>query len=277
MKIFGIPLRIDPSFLFVVVVLAAGRLDEPALLVSWAVVVFVSVLLHELGHALAGRLFGLSPSIMLYGMGGLTYWDAGRALTPLRTIAVSLAGPLAGFALGAAVLGASVAAFGGLPGAEDGFAGQVVADLLWVNIGWGALNLLPILPLDGGNVMREVLNVATRGRGDIAARVVSLVLSGVAAFLALRFGMLWGGVLALFFAYQNGSDLYTAWRARSDPKTAYTMARMLARSGRPEEAVVWLRRAVAAGFRDPYTIAHDPDFASLRPLPEFQRLLDELA
>jgi stage IV sporulation protein FB len=276
MKVFGIPLRVDPSFLMISVVLAFGRLDEPAALASWVVVVFVSVLLHELGHAFAGRSFGMTPAIALYGMGGLTYWTEGKPIGPLRSIAVSLAGPFAGFAFGGIVLAVSEAAFGGTPRPEHGFAGQLVWDLLWVNIGWGVLNLLPILPLDGGNVLKGVVDLITRGRGDVPARVISLVLAILLGLICLRYGQLWGGILAMFFAYDNGSELYKAWQTRSDPKTAYNMARLLARNGRLDEAVVWLRRAVAAGFRDAHIIANDPDFAPLRPLPEFQELLEEL-
>src|SRR5262245_61996593 len=98
MKVFGIPLSVDASFFMIVGVLGANRLARPALLVQWIVVVFVSVAIHEFGHALVGRAFGLSPQILIYGMGGLTSWSEPRPVTPTRRIAISLAGPMAGFA-----------------------------------------------------------------------------------------------------------------------------------------------------------------------------------
>jgi hypothetical protein len=72
MKIFGIPVKVDPFFLLVVGFLGYGRIEQPVFLVEWIVVVLFSILIHELGHAFTVRAFGLSPKIELYGMGGLT-------------------------------------------------------------------------------------------------------------------------------------------------------------------------------------------------------------
>ena len=99
MKIFGIPVKIDPSFLFVCALLAYSRLSHPAFLVEWLIVIFVSILIHELGHALMVRSFGLSPQIMLYSMGGLTSWREEKSISHAKHIAISLAGPFAGFYL----------------------------------------------------------------------------------------------------------------------------------------------------------------------------------
>lgn len=272
MKLFGIPVRVDPSFLMLAVFLGLDRMNNVTLLLSWAAVVFVSVLLHEFGHALVGRAFGLSPSIMLYGMGGLTSWTEGRALAPIRRIAISLAGPFAGFLLGGIVYAVRLSS----PPPAGSFLETLVWDLLWVNIGWGVLNLLPILPLDGGNVMKSTIDLVTKGRGETISRVVSLLLAAAIAILALRSAQLWGGLLGLMFAYQNGSALYQNWQAKSDPRTAYTMARVMARSGRLDEALAWLERAVGAGFRDLYALQNDPEFAPLHASPEFQQILRQI-
>ena len=69
-------------------------------MLCWVVAVFLSVLVHEMGHALAIRALGVQPWITLYGMGGLTSHRGGR-LPPKTQILVSLAGPAAGFALAA--------------------------------------------------------------------------------------------------------------------------------------------------------------------------------
>src|SRR5262245_22978444 len=97
MKILGIPVKIDPSFLIICAVLAFNRLQSPALLVEWLIVIFVSILIHELGHALVVRWYGLSPQIMLYSMGGLTSWRDEKGVSHAKHIAISLAGPFAGF------------------------------------------------------------------------------------------------------------------------------------------------------------------------------------
>src|SRR5262245_29849784 len=97
MKIFGIPVKIDPSFLIICALLAYSRLSQPDLLIEWLIVIFVSILIHELGHALVVRSFGLSPQITLYSMGGLTSWKAEKSFSHAKHIVISLAGPFAGF------------------------------------------------------------------------------------------------------------------------------------------------------------------------------------
>ena len=74
-RLFGIQVHVDLFFL-VLAVLIGGRgiRESPVLLVSWVAIVFASVLLHELGHALSARAFGQQPVISLYGLGGVTAW-----------------------------------------------------------------------------------------------------------------------------------------------------------------------------------------------------------
>lgn len=67
---------------------------------SWIVVVFLGVLAHELGHALAMRRIGASPSIELDAMGGRTEWDTQARPRPHQEMLVSLAGPAAGLLVG---------------------------------------------------------------------------------------------------------------------------------------------------------------------------------
>src|SRR5215468_6664478 len=156
MKIFGIPVKIDPSFLFICALLAYsrfGRFSEPALLVEWLIVIFVSILIHELGHALLVRSYGLSPQIMLYSMGGVTSWRDEKGVSHAKHIAISLAGPFAGFLFYGLVSLSNVA----LPDLfADQLGRQTYDDLRFVNLWWGTFNLLPILPLDGGNVAHSI-------------------------------------------------------------------------------------------------------------------------
>ena len=60
-------------------VVLGARLQRPDLIAIWVAIVFISVLVHELGHALVGRMFGLDPQIELHGMGGTTSWVNGVA------------------------------------------------------------------------------------------------------------------------------------------------------------------------------------------------------
>src|SRR5215813_765739 len=143
MKIFGIPVKIDPSFLFICALLAYSRLSAPAFLIEWLIVIFVSILVHELGHALVVRSFGMSPQILLYSMGGLTSWTDEKGISHAKRIAISVAGPFAGFLFGGIVF-LTEYKFPDL--FADRFGAQTYFDLMLVNFGWGIFNLLPILP-----------------------------------------------------------------------------------------------------------------------------------
>jgi Zn-dependent protease len=214
MKIFGIPVRIRLFFFAVMVLLGFELRDRPELLVAWVASAFVSVLIHELGHALTVRGFGGTPSIELYGMGGLTRWSIEPPLSPLRQIIVSLAGPFAGLAVGVIVVTAFFALR--LP---DGLAQSTLKYLMWVNIGWSVLNLIPILPLDGGNVVRSLEELIT-GRPDAKfTRVISLVLAvGVVCIGLFVIRDTWIAFLGVFFALNNVMALMQKREDRQDSK-----------------------------------------------------------
>jgi Zn-dependent protease len=207
-RLFGFPVRVDVSFLIVVAMLGAARGDL-WLVLLWVAVVFVSILVHEAGHAAVARAYGCRPSITLFAMGGLTQWSGEPRLSHLRHVAVSLAGPVAGFALGGVVLAASSA----LPPESPFLAQLAVRDLLWVNFGWGLLNLLPVLPLDGGQVLRSLLHAARGREDDRLPLKISVFVGGFAAVLALYAGMLWATMLAGLITWSNWSSLRRiGWR-----------------------------------------------------------------
>lgn len=199
-----IPVRVAPSFLLMTVLLGGiGR--DLSMLVAWVLIVFVSVMLHELGHATMGMAFGLEPRIDLHGMGGTTAWSAERAqkLSAFKRVAISLAGPLAGFAVGAVVLAARLA--GAIPDTE--IAQEVYRTALFVNVGWGIFNLMPMLPLDGGSVMRHTLNGLTGGRGDRASFTISVVVAMAVVALSLFASAWWIALLGASFVASNGQAL----------------------------------------------------------------------
>ena len=144
-----IPVTVEPSFWIIALLFGLwGGFGVAALI--WVPIVFFSILAHELGHALAALGLGRHPAIRLYSFGGVTFYESG--LSRLRSIAVSVAGPLAGFAAGGVVLISQVV----FP-ARSVLGQQAVLQLLFVNFGWGLFNLLPVLPLDGGHVLLGVL------------------------------------------------------------------------------------------------------------------------
>jgi Zn-dependent protease len=211
-SLFGIPVVIRPIFWLVALMLGAPGGTSPRemmLLGVWVAVLFVSILAHELGHAFAMRAYGREPSIELWGLGGLTHWGDGPPVSPGKDIVVSLAGPGAGLALGAVVFAAQSA----LAPTAGSLAAEAVRHALWINVGWGLLNLLPIVPLDGGHVLESALSLGFGSRGRRLAHGVSLLLAGAAVLYALWTRQLWIAFLAAWCAALS-------WRKWSEPAAA---------------------------------------------------------
>lgn len=215
--LFGIPVRIHPFFWLVALLLGA-RSENAAELLTWVVALFVSILFHEFGHAMAMRAYGFHPSITLYGLGGLTaYNPAGgyhsRGSGPLGQVVISAAGPGAGFVL-AAVVVAAIMLSGNLvqfqPGGAygvrigmDQVGSPIFTDLLWsilfISIIWGIVNLLPVYPLDGGQIARELF-LKLNPREGIRQSLILSAITGVA--LCVIGLVLWRSVfVALLFGY----------------------------------------------------------------------------
>jgi Zn-dependent protease len=213
-RLGSIPVRVQGWFLIMALLL--GSTDpNPVRIGIWVAVVAVSVIIHELGHALVGRAFGLVPRIELHGMGGTTSFERPaspqggppRPLGTLKNVAISLAGPFAGFLFAGLVFAAEVA---GLHTTHP-LATHAIGLLFMVNVGWGVFNLVPMLPLDGGNVLRCVLlgiaPPAHKERADRIARILSIVVAAVIALLAVQRGQWWVLYLGVLFAFRNVQSL----------------------------------------------------------------------
>jgi Zn-dependent protease len=213
MKIFGIPVTVQPFFFLVIGFLGYNRNLPFEFLIEWIIVVLISILAHEFGHALTVRAFGMSPQILIYGFGGVTSWTDDKRISPLKHIAISLAGPFAGFLFGGAVYLSER----NLP---DLFAGplgsRTYQDLLFVNWGWGIFNLLPVLPLDGGNVAYSIEQWVTKKQRGVITRVVSLIVAGGIGLWALSVNQVWVALLMGFFAWSNGSALFQLLQYKRD-------------------------------------------------------------
>lgn len=194
--LFGFSVRFHPSFFVMAIILGMPRgmdVYEIARTVSWVAVVTFSILLHELGHAFANRAFGGGTSIELYSLGGVAIQDGDHRLSNGQRAIVSFAGPLAGFMLGGVVFAIQSSSI--LPD-NNGLVTNTVRQLLWVNIGWGLLNLLPLLPLDGGNIMQAGLNALRDGKGIRPAQLISMFVGVTVAATAFYYEWLWAGLIA---------------------------------------------------------------------------------
>lgn len=196
-SLFGIPVRIEPWF-FIIPLFALQTRDMRGAVI-WSVLVFIGVMLHEFGHALAMRAYGFPPSITLHGLGGHTSYPQSARPTPRQSFFITLAGPGAGLTLGFIALAAQ--RFITSPNADLEMA---LSDAVWINIGWSIINLLPILPWDGGHVLDSGLQWATGKRRDRIVAMFSIVGGGLIVALAVwQRSILLGyfGAMGLFQGY----------------------------------------------------------------------------
>jgi Zn-dependent protease len=184
---FGVHVRVHPLFWLLSVLLGWNAYSGPngslGLLAVWVACVFVSILLHEFGHVLMGWLFGSKGHIVLYSFGGLAI-GSNNLSRRWQRILVLLAGPgiqLLFFAVLLAVWIFLPLVAG--PGLWGPYGREVFWDLFQINLFWALLNLLPVFPLDGGQISREVCQGISPERGGAFALGLSMV---VAAAIALH-------------------------------------------------------------------------------------------
>jgi len=227
-KLMGIPVKLDPSFLLVLPLFAwligsqipalvatlagfgviaqpdGGTEDLASGVTPWllgliaAVGLFTSVVIHELGHAIVARLYGVvTVEIRLWFLGGVAQFKemprqrgaealvalAGPVTSAVLGLLLWLAVPLAGFSLGAQV---------------------VVAYLALTNVALAVFNLLPALPLDGGRILRSLLALAF---DRLRATTIAVAVSGALAVVLGMYGFFTGQfflVIMAFFIYNAG-------------------------------------------------------------------------
>ena len=190
--LFRVSIGVHWSFALIgIIVLNVYDLPE---VVGWVVGVLLAVLAHELGHALTARAFGADPvKITLFGLGGLTQYPADTELTPGKRFLIAASGSAVGMALGGALyLARNTDPVSGLfPFGLALVNGFIIAGLLW-----GALNWLPILPLDGGNMAWHALEFVTPTYALRIAKGLTIIAAAVAAYLAID---LWESTFAAVF------------------------------------------------------------------------------
>ena len=176
-SLFGIPVQIHPWFWITLAMIGGGNsANTQAGILRLALFVLaglVSILVHELGHALTGRAYGARSEITLQAFGGLATFAGARFTRPQHFL-VTAAGPAAQLLLAAVI-------YLGIP---DLFmlispAGYFWRVLTYISVVWALINLLPVLPLDGGQMLNALLGPA---RLKLTLRITILTAT-TAAFL----------------------------------------------------------------------------------------------
>ena len=272
---FGIPVIISPYWFVIagvfIVIYAndlAGRFSGStryAVAAAFVVLLYLSVLVHELSHSLVARGYGLPVRrILLYPLGGLSEIER-EPQTPGREFTVSAAGPALSLVLAAVGYGLMKV----VPGGTIGWV--IVSQLRWANLVVGLFNLLPGLPLDGGRMLRAVVWKVTGRPGTatiVAAwsgRVLAVALVIVPLSYAMATGrsedlmsMLWLLFIAGFMWVGAGQSI-KATRLRE--RLPGIQARRLARKAIPIPASLPLaeaiRRADETNARALVVVDHD--------------------
>jgi stage IV sporulation protein FB len=218
-RLFGIPVTVIPWFWLVALVTGwqPDTREHLDLLLIWVVCLFVSILVHEMGHALTALAFGWPPEVYLYGFGGLAVYRPTSARSTGRSVLISFAGPAAGFLLFGftLLLGFGLVASGWtqrLPLAWQSRFGDFMWDMTWINLAWGLVNLVPVLPLDGGRIAEALLLRFRPWDGPRLAATLSVVVAGVAAVAFYLNREHFGTYPAFFFgllAFMNIQSLQT--------------------------------------------------------------------
>jgi Zn-dependent protease len=200
-SIFGIPVLVHPFF-WVTLALIGGALsaNSPSAILGVCLFLlagFISILIHELGHALTARKFGARSEIVLQAFGGYAAYSGARLSRP-QGFAVTAAGPAVQILLG-------VLLFILIPKLPEisPYGRYFLTTLMGISIFWALLNLLPVLPMDGGRMLDSIL-----GPERIHITLwTTIIVASLLAIVALKFT---GSILLPIFM---GMFAWQAWQA----------------------------------------------------------------
>ena len=221
LRIFGFPLNIHLTFLILLLFVLDSGLSGVGITL-YLLAIFVSVVLHELGHAATVRRFGGHvDGITIYALGGMTMWrEEGTLIRGWKRFVVAAAGSGVGLFAGLGLF--LIVRLGGLgsdgvvsiptPWSRDFFFRDVTGDYLiffvgafiWVSVVWGLVNWLPVGGLDGSKMLREVLVKLLGPIGDLHSRIIGVI---VGLAVAYWFYTRNAPIAALIFVMFSISDL----------------------------------------------------------------------
>jgi len=236
----GVPVRASMWFLLLIGYYAfALRSGGLPVILAFVLAITVSVLIHEFGHAMVARHFKLSPQVVLHGWGGLCIHE--RAQRDRDDALIIIAGPAAGL-LFAGIVAATQAL---LPSEtlRNPFVGNLMYFLWIINFWWSLVNLLPLFPLDGGQLFRlGVLRVVKpAARADKIVQGLGAALALAALIYAVSSGSMLIGIISAFLLFQN-AQLFTQGspmpvrRRNSFVDNLLTQSRETLDDGDPHEA-----------------------------------------
>ena len=204
-SIARIPVRIEPAFLLVAALFGLHYIDFGFdVVLIWVACTFVSILVHELGHGFALKVFGQPSAIVLHGFGGVTVSPGRGRLKRARSILVSLAGSITALLL---LYLPTRIYFGSASFADQAQLPEAfwwaLAFLNFQNLWWSLANLLPVRPLDGGNVVTELFGIDQ-------ARKISMGVAIAAGIWCFFNDQSYGGFFFLLLAFLSFQEMRAA-------------------------------------------------------------------
>lgn len=190
--------KLDP--LFLVLAFGIGWLNSSTVqeIFLWAIVIFVSILVHELGHALTAISFGHTAEITFMPLGGLTS-RTGPKLNAFKEFLIVLNGPLAGFAL-YFLCRILLQTNEFTPASSIGY---MLLIGTYINLVWTILNLFPVLPLDGGKLVMIIMEKIFGVKGGRIAYAISFVTGALFALLFFVMQQIFAGAIFSLLAFES--------------------------------------------------------------------------
>jgi Zn-dependent protease len=198
---------------------------------------FLCVVLHELGHSLTARRYGVNvPRILLLPIGGMAEFDR-IPRRPSAEFLITIAGPAVNFVLAALLLPFVWRCLLGTVDIADFSAAELLTQLFWANLVMGTFNLLPVYPMDGGRILRSILALwLPYLRASWWAVMVARLLAPLLAFVAIYYFHSWMLGILFVFIFMAGNSEYRLLLLR-EREAAYwaEVARRVAENRPPDE------------------------------------------
>ena len=196
-KLLGIPVGVHVTFLFIALLGATSYRGWD--IAIWTLAAFISILAHEMGHALVARGFDASGvKVTLYGLGGVTTFTHTAAMAPWRSLIVSASGSAVGIALGGTVW------FAARAGLFDGSGSGVtvfINSLFFTSLVWGVLNWIPIVPLDGGHMVQYFIAIFSPKQAPLISQIITWIAVVIIIPYAWLNGYQFGAIIVVMFAF----------------------------------------------------------------------------
>lgn len=194
-QLFGIPITILPWFWLTLAIIGSGSLSSTGdlfRLVLFILAGFLSILIHELGHGLTIKKLGADTEIVLQAFGGFATYPKNR-FNRLQDFLITAAGPAVQLILGAITL----AIWWNL---ESDSMGKHFLFVLWaISFFWAIFNLMPIFPMDGGQLLNAILGPKRR----TATHIIGICAALALGVFAIKYGLIIAALFMGYFAFLN--------------------------------------------------------------------------